>query len=232
MDPKQAQATLDKIIHHITGYQNPFSLEQFLEKYAFDVDLPVQVQDATTGETTWTQSANASKFMTLNNVFLRAQEADWGQEKRPLRSIEDMLQAWEAVNYTATERQLDSLNMAQSDNVYTSENVFRSQDISRSKNILFSESVNDCEYVAASQRSHGSTYCVRLEDSTTCSNSFSVAWSANVVNSLFITASSNMYECMFCSNMKDKKFCIANMQCTEEEYWPLKDMVLRWLLGM
>lgn len=40
MDSKIAQATLDKIIGQIFGYQNPFTLEQFQAKYAFDVRLP------------------------------------------------------------------------------------------------------------------------------------------------------------------------------------------------
>ncbi|HSX06071.1 MAG TPA: hypothetical protein VLF69_06425 [Candidatus Saccharimonadales bacterium] len=230
MTTTEAQATLDKIMQRITGAPNSFSLEQFQKKYAFDVSLPLQVQDVTTGEATWTQAVNASKFMTLGNIKAQAIATNWEQPKRPLKSIEDMLQAWEVVNYIATERQIESLNVAQSDNVYFSENVFRSQDVIRGKNILFSESVTECEYVVAGQRSFRSVYCARVEDSANCSNSFSVSWSNNVVNSLFVLDSSNLYECMFCASIKDKKFCIANMQFTEAEYWPLKAMVLQWLL--
>jgi hypothetical protein len=231
MDHKQAQSILDKVIGQITGYKNPFSMEQFLQKYTYNVTLPVEVHDATTGEATWTQSINASKFMTLKNINKQAQVDDWALPKRPVTSVEDILKAWNEVNYITTERQIDSLNIAQSDNIYFSENVFRSQDITRCKNIVYCESINNCEYVVASQRSGDSSYCARLEDSTKCSGSFGVVWSGNVVNSLFIQDSSNIYECMFCSKLKDKKFCIANMQFKETEYYQLKDMVLRWLLG-
>ncbi len=231
MNHKQAQSILDKVIGQITGYKNPFTLEQFLQKYAYSVTLPVEVHDATTGEATWTQSINASKFMTLKNINVRAKTDDWALSKRPIASIEDILGAWNEVNYITTQRQIDSLNIAQSDNIYFSENVFRSQDITRCKNVVYSESINNCEYVVASQRSGDSSFCARLEDSAKCSGSFGVVWSANVVNSLFIQDSSNMYECMFCSKLKDKKFCIANMQFEETEYYRLKDMVLRWLLG-
>ncbi len=230
MDTKKAQAMLDKIIGQITGYQNPFSLEQFLQKYAFDVELPVQVNDSTTGEITWSQSVNAAKFMSLPNARKRPEE-EWHPAKRPLQSVEDILAAWSEINYTTTERQISSIGVAESDNVYSSENVFRSQDVIRSKNVLFCDGAMDCEYVVASQRSNTSNYCARLEDSQNCSGSFSVSWSGGIVNSMFIHDSADLFECMFCSNLKGKKFCIANMQFDEAEYRTLKDLVVRWMLG-
>jgi hypothetical protein len=231
VDHKQAQEILNNIIGQITGYQNPFSLEQFLQKYAFDVELPVQVNDSTTGEITWSQSVNAGKFMTLKNARKRGETDDWMPKKRPLNSIEDILSVWNEINYITTERQIDSLNVAESDNVYSSENVFRAQDIMSSKNLIFCDGVMGCEYVAASQRSRGSTYCARLEDSKDCSGSFSVSWSGRIVNSLFIQDCGDLYECMFCSNLKSKKFCIANIQFEEKEYRRIKDMVVRWMLS-
>jgi hypothetical protein len=229
MDAKKAQAMLNKIMGQITGYQNPLSLEQFLQKYAFDVALPVQVNDATTGEATWSQSVNAVKFMTLTNSRKR-DDSEWHLPKRPLGSIEDILSAWNEINYTTTERQINSLNVAESDNIYSSENVYRSQDIVRSKNVLYCDGAMDSEYVVACQRSNTSNYCARLEDSQNCSGSFSVSWSGGIVNSLFILDSADLYECMFCSNMKGKKFHIANMPFEEAEYRKLKDLVIRWML--
>src|SRR5262249_53582128 len=113
----------------------------------------------------------------------------------------------------------------------SSEMVYRSQDVANSKHILFCQDVTSCEYVAASQRSNNSTYCARLHDSTKCSNSFAVQWSNGVVNSLFISDSRDIYECLFSSNLSSKRFCIANIQFEEAEYHKLKDMVLRWLLS-
>jgi hypothetical protein len=228
MDTKIAQATLDKIIGQIFGYQNPFTLEQFQAKYAFDVRLPQQVTDTTTGQITWSQSPNPSKFITTENAWNRL---DWDKRpKRDLKTIEDIIAAWNEVNYTATERLLDSVNVAESDNIYGSENVYRSQDIHGGKNILFSDGVNDSESVVAGQRSNTLSYCARVEDSNSCSNSFSVIWSKKIVNSFFIEDCGDMYECMFCSHISNKKFCIANMQFEEAEYRVLRDLVIRWIL--
>lgn len=231
MDDKKAQVILDKVIGQITGYQNPFTLEQFLQKYAFDVELPVQVADSVTGEATWSQSINAAKFMTLKNARKRNEGNELMRPKRPIHSIDDLLSFWNEINYITTERQIDSIDVAESDNIYSSERVFRSQDIAASKDIIYCDGLHHCEFVVASQRSHASNYCARLEDSKECSGSFSVSWCARVVNSLFIHDSSDLFECMFCSNIRGKKFCIANMQFEETEYRKIKDMVIRWMLS-
>jgi len=228
MNKPEAQAMLDKIIGQIFGYKNPFSLDQFLQKYAFDVRLPNRVSDSTTGQETWAQSINPTKFITVKNAWERE---DWTMmPRRDIKTVEDILAAWEEINYTATERYLDSTNVAESDNIYESENIYRSQDINRSKNIIFSDGVMDSESIVAGQRSNSSTYCARLEDSRECSNSFGVSWSKKVVNSFFIHDCGDIYESMFCSHVTSKKFCIANMQFSEEEYLKLKDMVVRWIL--
>lgn len=230
MSPQDAQKTLDKIMGQICGYQNPYNIEQFMQKYAFDVRLPFQVNDSTTGEETWAQSMNPTKFITMDNARKRVEIDDFMLPKQPINSLEDVLAAWNEVNYVSTERQLESDHMGQSDNIYNSEYVFRSQDVHRSKNILFSDGCLDSEYAACIQRSNHLTYCVRVEDSKECSGSFEISWSSKVTNSFFIHDSYDMYECLFCSHLSGKKFCIANMQFEEEEYYRIKDMVIRWIL--
>lgn len=228
MTNTQAQKTLDKIVGQAFGYKNTMTLEQFQEKFAFDVRLPQKVHDSTTNEETWTQSVNPTKFISVNNAWERQ---DWdNRPPKPLNSIEDVLAAWNEVNYTSTNRHLDSENVSESDNIYGSENIYRSQDIRASKNILFCDGLSDCEYVTAGQRSNSSNFCIRLDDSVNCSNSFSVVWSKKVVNSLFIEDCGDMYECMFCSHISNKQFCIANMQYDEAEYRRIKDIVIRWIL--
>jgi hypothetical protein len=231
MTEAEVKDVLDKIIGQIFGYKNPYSSEQFMKEYAFDVRLPVQVNDSTTGEVTWSQSINPVKFITMENGRNRATLDDWKLPKREISSMEDILQAWNDINYTTTERQIDSINVSESDNVYGSENVYRSQDIEQSKNILFCDGSRSSEFIASSQRSNSSFFCARLEDSKECSNSFSVSWSAKIVNSFFIHDCFDMYECMFCSHMSSKKFCIGNMQFEEAEYKKLKDLVIRWILS-
>lgn len=227
MTEAQAKQILDKIITQVFGFQNPMSLAEFKQKYAFDLRLPVEVNDALTGEKTWVQSANPTKFMTLDNTL---QREDWMLEKRPLKNIDDILRVWEEINYTTTERQIDSINIGQSDNVNGSENVFHSLDVHQSKNVIFSDGAIGCEYVAAVQRSNTTNYSVRVEDSTNCSGSFSVSWSGKIVNSMFIHDCFDLYECLFCSHIRSKKFCIANIQFEEAEYYKLKELVSRWTL--
>jgi hypothetical protein len=231
MKASEAQKVLSAVIKQIAGFDSPLTLEQFKQKFAYDIDLPVEVHDSTTGESTWTGVVNAGKYMTLDNVKNRGETDDWLLAKRPIGSIQDILSAWNEVNYATTDRHLDSLNVTESDTIYSSENVYRSQDIRKSKNVVYCNGGENNEYVVACQRSGGLAYCIRAEDSGECSNSFSVVWSGGIVNCLFIQDSSNLYECMFCSKLKDKKFCIANMQFEEAEYYRLKKIVLEWLFG-
>lgn len=228
---EDAQYILDKVIGQITGYQNPMSVEQFLTKYAFDVRLPSPVNDSTTGEVTWAQSTNPSKFITMNNARNRVAIDDYMIPTQPINSMTDLLNIWSLTNYTSTERQLESSDVFESDMVYGSQFVYRSQDIHNSKNILFCDGVLHSEYVVASQRSQNNTYCARMEDSKESSESFNVSWSAQIVKSAFIHDCYDMLECLFCSHLSGKKFCVANMQLTEEQYWPVKDMVMKWILG-
>lgn len=231
MERSDAQKILNKVIRQIAGVEITLDLERFKQKFAYDIDLPIEVHDSTTGEVTWTSTMGAGKYMTLDNVRKRVGVDDWMLPRRPVASINDILAAWDEVNYATTERHIDSLAIAESDTIYFSENVYRSQDVTKCKNVLFCNGVNKSEYLIASQRSGGSTYCIRLEDSGECSNSCNVSWSNNIVNSLFIQDSSNLYDCMFCSKLKDKRFCIANMQFEKEEYYRLKQQVLAWLFN-
>lgn len=227
MTPDDAKQTLDKIFGQVFGYENPYEIDEFMQRFAFDVRLPQQVVDNIDGSITWAQSLNPTSFVKLDNV----REREWEMPKEDLGNIQDILQAWKKVNMTSTERQIDSLNIAESDNIYGSQNIFRSLDVSGSKNVVFSDGAHNCEFVVGIQRSNTSNFCIRVEDSKECSKSFSVSWSGKVVNSLFIHDSYDLFECMFCSHLSSKKFCIANQQFSEEEYFKLKDQVIRWILS-
>lgn len=230
MDSTKAKEILDKVIGSVFGYQNPLSLEQAMQKFAFDLRLPQQVFDSTDTQPTWALSVNPSKFITQDNRDKMLQDTEWMIPRRDLNSLEDIMAAWKETNYTLTERQNDCINVAESDGVLNSENVYRSCDLRNSKNVIFTEGGQDLEYVVAGSRSQTSTYCVRVEDSQLCSNSFNVIWSAKVTNSFFIQDCYDVMDCMFCSHISGKRFCIANMQFEEEEYNRLKKMVTYWVL--
>lgn len=231
MDANRAKDIMEKIVGQVFGYNNPFTLEQFMNKFAFDIRLPQQVYDATTNLPTWAQSTNPSRFITMQNAWERQNKGGWDMPKQSLNNIQDILNAWNNVNLTATERFIDSTNVAESDNTYFSENIFRSLDCIRSKNVIFSDGAIDCEFVAANQRSQTSTFCIRLEDSQRCANSFNVSWSDSVTNSLFMHDCKDVADSMFCSHISgNKRFCVANMQFEEAEYMKLRDIVVRWIL--
>ncbi len=229
MNTTEAKQILDKVVGQVFGYQNPLSLEVAMQKFAFDVRLPQQVHDVVDGSTTWAQSVNASRFMKMDNA--RAHQDSTGMRSpRPLQGLQDVLAAWNEVNYTTTERLLESINVAESDNLHNSENVFRSQDIRRSKNVILSDNMTNCEYMVASQGVANSAFCVRVTDSGEVSNSFEVSWCGKINNCLFLHDCGDMQDSMFCTNMKGGRFCIANMQFDEAEYRRLRDEVVRWVL--
>jgi hypothetical protein len=230
MNDQVAKQIIDKIVGQVFGYQNPLSTEQVIQKFAFDVRLPQQVYDSLTGKPTWASSTNPAKFVS-HEAQMTLPEGRAERPKRPVTSIQDILAYWQETNYMASERYNDCINVAESDNIRKSENVYRSQDVGDSKNIIFSDGIYEgCESLLASQRSSASTYGIRVEESSLVSNSFSVNWSAKIVNSFFIQDCYDMQDCMFCSHLTGKQYWIANMPFEQEEYMRIKDMVVRWIL--
>lgn len=230
MTATEAKELLDKVVGQVFGYQNPLTLEQAMERFAFDLRLPQQVYDTTTSQATWASSVNPTQFMTMDNARARNEVDDWMLPARKLESLQDVIKAWQETNYTSTERQIDSINISESDAIYNSENVYRSSDISACKNVLFCDSIQKSEFMVASQRSQMNSFCIRAEDSKECSNSFNVIWSGSITNCLFIQDSFDLFECMLCSHIASKQYCIANMQFEKEEYFRLKKEVVRWIL--
>ena len=93
MDADKAKEILDKVVGAVFGYQNPLSLEQAMQKFAFDLRLPQQVYDITTNEPTWALSVNPSRFMSTENARQYGEtHNDWMLEKRELNSIEEIAQ--------------------------------------------------------------------------------------------------------------------------------------------
>jgi hypothetical protein len=230
MNEEMAKEILDKVVGTVFGYQNPLTLEQARQKFAFDRRLPQQVNDSTTGEITWSSAKNANKYITLENMQKRSEQDEWLVSPRELATVEDIIAAWAETNFTATARTVDSLNVAGSDNIMGSENIYHSFDMRNCKNILFTEGGQDLEYIVGGFSSSTSSFCIRVEESQLTTNSFSVNWSAKVSNSFFMQDCYDCMDCMFCSHVSGKRYCIANMQFDEAEYNRLKLEVTRWIL--
>jgi hypothetical protein len=232
MTEVEAKKVLDKIVKQVFGIENPLNLEQFKEKFAFDIKLPMKVNDFTTGEETWVRDAtNSGRYMKFDNILKQTEDADFMQPKQPASSIDDILSVWQRISFTATEKHVESVNVSKSDVINGCENVYMSLDYGDSKNIIFSDGGFNSEYVAACQRSNTLTNCIRVEGSKEVSNSFEVIWSAKITNSMFINDCYDMYECILCSHVTGRQFCIANMQFSEEEYFKLKPMIINWIFN-
>ena len=231
MSDSKALEIVNKIFNVVfdTDYNNSLSL--LLEKFAFDIKLPKKVNDSTTNEITWADSINSGKFITNKNMQKRDELTGWMLPKREIENLQELIDIWNTINLTTTERVYDSINVVQSDTIYRCENVYRSTGCGDSKNIIYCDSCGNSEFLLASQRSSTCTFCIRCDDSKDCSNSYNVICSNKVSNSLFVQDCFDLYECMFCSHIASKRFCIANMQFEESEYYEIKKIIINWILN-
>lgn len=230
MKNNEIMKSINQIFINVFGTNNPYTLNEIHEKLAFDIKLPKEVRDTITGETTWADSINSNNYITLENMEKRDTEIGWMLEKQNITSLEDIIKIWNTINYTTTERVYDSVDVSESDTIYGCQNVYRSSDCSSSKYLIFCDSCGNSEYLLASQRSGTCSFCIRTDDSKDCSNSYNVICSNKISNSYFIQDCFNLYECMFCSHIANKKFCIANMQFSEGEYYAIKKEIIKWIL--
>ncbi len=231
MNENKALEIINKIFKVVFNRDNNYTLEELLEKFAFDIKLPKQVNDFTTNEVTWADSINSGKFITNKNMEKRDTTIGWMLEKQEINNLQELIDIWNTINLTTTERVYDSINVVKSDTIYRCENVYRSTDSRDSKNIIYCDSCGNSEFLLASQRSNTCNFCIRCDDSKNCSNSYNVICSNKVINSLFIQDCFDLYECIFCSHIASKKFCIANMQFDEQEYYEIKEAIIEWILN-
>ena len=231
MDKKQAFVALNTTFKTIFEKNSPFTLEEVLNKFAFDVRLPKEVLDSTTHEKTWAQSINSAKFITQDNMEKYDEKYGWIQKRKEVNNLNDILRFWKMINYTTTERVFDSINVHESDPIYRCENVYRSTDLRNCKNAIFCDGCGDGENIIACSRSSTCSYCLRVDDSANCTNSYNVICSNKISNSFFIQDCNNLYECMFCSHMSNKKYYISNMPFEKEEYFEIKKQIINWILS-
>ena len=231
MTEKQALEIINKVFKNVFEKNNEFTLDEILEKFAFDIRLPKKVNDTTTGEITWANSLSSISFITNTNMEKREEQIGWMVPKRNLNTLQEIIDAWNEINLTTTERVYNSIDVAKSDTIYNCEKVYRSTDCHNSKNIIYCDSCSKSEYLLASQRSGTCQFCIRTDDSVNCSNSYNVICSNKITNSFFIQDCFDLYECMFCSHIASKRYCIANMQFEYEEYKVIKEAIIMWILN-
>ena len=149
MNDARALEIVNKIFKSIFERENRFSLEELLEKYAFDIKLPKQVNDSTTNEITWADSINSGRFITNKNMEKKDTETGWMLPKKDISNLQELIDIWNTINLTTTERVYDSINVSKSDTIYRCENVYRCTDCSDSKNIIYCDSCGESEFLIA-----------------------------------------------------------------------------------
>lgn len=231
MNDTKALEIVNKIFKGVFDKDNNYTLDILLEKFAFDIKLPKQVNDSTTNEITWADSINSGKFITNKNMVKRDSTEGWMLPKKQINNLQELIDIWNTINLTTTERVYDSINVVKSDTIYRCENVYRSTDCSDSKNMIYCDSCGNSDFLLACGRSGSCNFCIRCDDSKDCSNSYNVICSNKISNSLFIQDCFDLYECMFCSHIASKRFCIANMQFEEKEYYEIKKLIIEWILN-
>lgn len=231
MNDNKALEITNKIFKMIFDKENPYNLDTLLEKFAFDIKLPKQVHDTITNEITWADSINNGRFITNKNMEKRDSTEGWMLPKKEITNLQELIDIWNTINLTTTERVYDSINVIKSDTIYRCENVYRCTDCMDSKNIIYCDSCGNSEFLIASQRSGTCSFSIRTDDSKDCSNSYNVICSNKISNSLFIQDCYDLYECMFCSHIASKRYCIANMQFEEQEYYEIKKAIIEWILN-
>ena len=186
MNEKQTKQVLNQIFMEIFEQNCLLDIEQVLSEFAFDIKLPNKVIDAVDGKDTWASSINSNKYISQTNMRKYDEYKGWMRIKQEINSLDEIIKAWNKINYTTTERIYESINVSKSDTIYNCENIYRSQDCRKCKNTIFSDGCANSEYILACQRSSDLNYCIKVDDSGNCSNSYGVICSAKISNSFFI----------------------------------------------
>lgn len=122
-----------------------------------------------------------------------------------------------------------SKNIKNSERVYASSNVENGQYISVSFNVLDSAEVEDSSKIRHSQNvfnsgevldCYGVYSCKEVEGSL---GIFNVSTGKEIY---FSTNLENCSYCLFCSGLKDKKFCLFNQEISSKDWFVIKELLL------
>lgn len=230
MDKQKAKQIADYILKDVFNRTNLYSLPQLKRKFALDIPFATKVRCALSGVDTWSFSSESKLIASQKAIAERFKQDEWMRKRKSINSVEDVLKYWQEINYIIGEKYINSKDVAESDGVYNSAVVFQSLSVFDSKNIVYCYKIFDCNYMFASRDSSSCTLGVRIKESIYCSSSFEVSWSNKISRSMFIHDCFDLYECLFCSHLRSKKYCVANMQFEKEEYFRIKKMVIDWVL--
>ena len=141
----------NKVFRAIFARDNDLNLDELRKKFAFDIKLPTAVETTLSKRPTWTAMPNAKKYMTVDETDDYDNDKGWMLEKRDFKSLSEILEAWDSINYTSTERVYNSENVVASDPIYNSNNVYASTNCGGCKNMLFCDGTYDLSLIHISE---------------------------------------------------------------------------------
>ena len=106
MSQEQALEIIQKIFQAIFENDNPFSLEEIKDFFAFDLCLPERVKDSITNQLTWVNPCRNKAFITNFNMQKKEREEGWMREKQDIHNLKELLTLWEDVNLMTTEESM------------------------------------------------------------------------------------------------------------------------------
>src|SRR3989338_1711155 len=230
MNPQKAKNLADYIFKEVFKSENALTLEQLMKKYAFDIPLADRVKCVLSGVDIWSFSKESEMIASQKAITERFKKDEWMRKRGQIKSMSDILTLWKEINYITGEKYINSKEISESDGIHNSISVYHSVSIFDSKNVVYSYKIFNSNYMLGSRDSSSCTLGIRMKESIYCSSSFEVSWSNKVSKSMFIHDCFDLYECLFCSHLRSKKYCISNMQFEKEEYLRIKKIVIDWIL--
>lgn len=229
-------------IDKLAGVDNYLVYKNFLEK----IDFPKESMELIDAMG-WVQNHSSNKEKTLFSKLF----SDWrtyiGMEPLEVEKFEEV---FEIVNSSII---LSSCYIDSSSRVRDSENVSKSKyvafskDIKNSKRVYSSINVENSQYINASPNVLGSAevddsskiqYSQNVFNSDEISNCYGVYFCRKVENSLgvfnvstgkeiyFSTDLEDCSYCLFCSGLKNKKFCLFNQEIGSKDWFVIKELLL------
>lgn len=122
-----------------------------------------------------------------------------------------------------------SKDIKNSKRVYASSNVENSQYISNSFNVLGSAEVKDSSKIQYSQNVFNSSEILNCYGVYSCKEMGDSLGIFNVSTGneiYFSTDLENCSYCLFCSGLKDKKFCLFNQEIDSKDWFVIKELLL------
>ncbi|MFH1285312.1 MAG: hypothetical protein ABIH99_01895 [Candidatus Micrarchaeota archaeon] len=207
--------------------------ESWLSKHVKGID---SVQSAVSKETVYIPpiplySRIKGKFVKLAESFgldkLKLEEKEV-EELTLLNAVEKL----KKISYTTPEL-VEGTNAAMNEStVYADASyAFRTSEAVGSKYTAYCFWPRNSEYVYGSSTLFSSKFCIKCYDSTNLARCFEVGNSANCRDSYFCHNCEGLTECMFCFNVKSKRYAIGNVEIGKESYEKIKKLVLEEIAG-